>query len=74
MSRQDLFGEAALGIDPNLSLTIRQPLPFSTGRWEVLADFRNVLAQGYTPLDYQGGQMLLMPVERSFRGGLSVQF
>jgi len=27
VSRQDLFGEAALGIDPYLSVTIRQPLP-----------------------------------------------
>jgi hypothetical protein len=76
VSRQDLFGEAALGVDPNLSLTIRQPLPsfFAGGHWEAIADFRNVLAQGYVPISDQGGQLIIMPVERSFRGGVSVQF
>jgi len=76
VSRQDLFGEAALGLDPNLSFTIRQPLPSfrAVGHWEVIADFRNVLAQGYVPIDEQDGQLMLMPVERSFRGGVSFQF
>ena len=76
VSRQDLFGEAAEGLDPNLSLSIRQPLPsFGTsGRWEALADFRNLLAQGYVPLNGQEGQVILMPVMRSFRGGVSFQF
>jgi hypothetical protein len=76
VSRQDLFGEAAEGLDPNLSLSIRQPLPsFGTGgRWEAVDDFRNLLAQGYVPLDGQEGQIVLMPVLRSFRGGVSVQF
>jgi hypothetical protein len=71
VSRQDLFGEAAFGVDPNLSLTIRQPLP---RHWEAVADFRNLLAQGYVPVDSEGGRMLLVPVERSFRGGVSFQF
>src|SRR5262249_49232994 len=36
VSRQDVFGEAALGIDPHLSLSVKQPLPsFGTsGHWE----------------------------------------
>jgi hypothetical protein len=76
VSRQDLFGEAAEGLDPNLSLSLRQPLPsFGTGgHWEALADFRNLLAQGYVPLNGQQGQVVLTPVMRSFRGGVSFQF
>jgi hypothetical protein len=76
VSRQDLFGEAALGIDPHLSFSIKQPLPsFGTsGHWEALADFRNVLSQGYVPVDQADGRILLTPVVRSFRGGVSYQF
>jgi hypothetical protein len=76
VSRQDLFGEAALGLDPNLSLAIQQPLPSfgSVGRhWEAIADFRNLLAQGYVPVNNQG-QVVLIPVLRSFRGGVNFQF
>jgi hypothetical protein len=76
VSRHDLFGEAALGVDPFLSLTIRQPLPsfHAGGHWEAMADFRNLLSQGYVPVDTQEGRFLLMPVERSFQGGVSFQF
>ncbi len=78
VSRQDLFGEAAFGLDPNLSLAIRQPLPsfgyIGRCHWEAVADFRNLLAQGYVPVNGQGGQMVLVPVLRSFRGGVSFEF
>jgi hypothetical protein len=76
VTRQDLYSETVMGIDPNLSLSIRQPLPgFTMGsHWEALADFRNILAQGYVSLESPDGRMLAMPVERSFRGGLSFQF
>jgi hypothetical protein len=76
VTRQDLYSEAAMAIDPNLSLSIRQPLPsfFMAGHWEALADFRNMLSQGYASLETLDGRMLLMPVERSFRGGVSFQF
>ncbi len=76
VSRQDLYGEASMAIDPNLSLSIRQPLPsfLTAGRWEALADFRNMLGQGYVSLESQDGRLLIMPVERSFRGGVSFQF
>lgn len=77
VSRQDLFGEAAFGLDPNLSLAIQQPLPpfGSVGRhWEAIADFRNVLGQGYVPVNGQGGEVVLLPVLRSFRGGVNFQF
>lgn len=76
VTRQDLYSEAAMAIDPNLSLSIRQPLPsfLMSGHWEALADFRNMLSQGYTSLETLDGRMLVMPVERSFRGGVSFQF
>jgi hypothetical protein len=76
VTRQDLYSESAMGIDPNLSLSIRQPLPaFTMGsHWEALADFRNILSQGYVSLEGPDGRMLMMPVERSFRGGVSFQF
>jgi hypothetical protein len=75
LTRQDVYSETAMAIDPNLSLTIRQPLPsFRRGHWEALADFRNMLAQGYVSLEGADGRMLVMPVERSFRGGVSFQF
>jgi hypothetical protein len=76
VTRQDLYSEAAMGIDPNLSLSIRQPLPsfLMAGHWEALADFRNMLSQGYSSLEAPDGRMLVMPVERSFRGGVSFQF
>jgi hypothetical protein len=76
VTRQDLYSETAMGIDPNLSLSIRQPLPgFTMGsHWEALADFRNILSQGYVSLEGPDGRMLITPVERSFRGGVSFQF
>jgi carboxypeptidase family protein len=76
LSRLDAFGEAAYQMDPNLHLSIRQPLPGfgSAGRWEALADFGNLLAQGYMPVNGQGSRIMLVPVLRSFRGGVSFQF
>ncbi len=76
VSRQDVFGESALGVDPNLSLSVRQPLPsfLANGHWEALIDVRNVLSQGYVSMNSQEGQIVLVPVLRSFRGGLSFQF
>jgi hypothetical protein len=76
VTRQDLYSETAMAIDPNLSLSIRQPLPsfLTSGHWEALADFRNMLSQGYVSLECPNGSMLVMPVERSFRGGVSFQF
>jgi Carboxypeptidase regulatory-like domain len=75
-SRQDLYGEASLGVDPYLSMTIRQPLPgFRTsGHWEALVDVRNLLSQGALPTTGEQGAIVVMPVERSFRGGVSFQF
>jgi len=76
LSRVDPFGEAAYQLDPNLHVTLRQPLPGfgATGRWEMLADFGNLLAQGYMPVNGQDSRIVLVPVLRSFRGGVSFQF
>ena len=57
---------------------IRQPLPVINalgGRFEVTAEVRNLLAQGYLPVPSSDGQsMLLVPFPRSLRGGLSFIF
>src|SRR5580704_14802009 len=74
LSRTDQFGEAAYQMDPNLHLSIRQPLPGLNGRWEALADFSNLLAQGYVTVNGQDSRMVLCPNMRSFRGGVSFQF
>jgi len=76
LSRLDAFGEAAYQVDPNLHVSLRQPLPSfgPAGRWEVLADFGNLLAQGYMPVNGQDSRIVLVPVLRSFRGGVSFQF
>ncbi len=74
-SRQDAFGEVAYQVDPFLNLTVRQQLPslFST-KIEALADFRNLLAQGYVPINTADGRVVLIPAFRTFRGGFSFQF
>jgi Carboxypeptidase regulatory-like domain len=76
VGRQDLFGEAALGVDPYLSVTVRQALPsFGTsGHWEALVDVRNLMSQGSLAAESAQGAVVLIPVERSFRGGVSFQF
>jgi hypothetical protein len=75
-SRQDAFGEVAYQVDPYLNLTVRQPMPSLLGgsRIEALADFRNLLAQGYVPVSTADGTLILIPSLRSFRGGFSFQF
>ena len=74
LSRTDQFGEAAYQMDPNLHLSIRQQLPGFSGRWEALADFSNLLAQGYVTVSGADSRMMLAPILRSFRGGVSFQF
>jgi hypothetical protein len=74
LSRLDAFGEAAYQVDPNLSFSIRQPLPGLNGKWEALADFSNLLAQGYVTVNGQDSRMVFVPILRSFRGGVSFQF
>jgi carboxypeptidase family protein len=60
-----------------LNLYIRQPLPRlpMLPRMEATADLRNMLAQGYLPVNTAGGQRLvLVETPRSFRGGFNFIF
>jgi hypothetical protein len=60
-----------------LNLLVRQPIPYFSGlpgRLEATADMRNLLAQGYVPLDSGGRRVYLMHTPRSLRGGLSFIF
>jgi hypothetical protein len=74
----DPYGQASMEVQPYLGIQIRQPLPklaFLPAKIEALADFSNLLAQGYTPVCQSGDDALVLtPVYRSFRGGFSVQF
>jgi hypothetical protein len=66
-----------LQLEPFLGIQIRQPLPtmaFLPAHIEALADFRNLLAQGYVPVSGAGDKLVLTPAYRSFRGGFSVEF
>jgi hypothetical protein len=74
----DPAGQANLGIQPYLGVQIRQPIP-TPNFWPVhidaVADFQNLLSQGYLPSS-QGGQkpLVLSSGYHAIRGGFSVQF
>lgn len=74
----DIYDESLAQTEPNLNLVVRQPLPsfvLLPGRVEALADFRNLLAQGYVPvITADGKRLLFMQNVRSFRGGFSFSF
>jgi len=60
---------------PGFNLYIRQPIPGFRRHVEATADIRNMLAQGYLPMNAVGGQhVLLVQNPRSVRGGLSFTF
>jgi hypothetical protein len=71
-----IYSTEAMRPMPGLNLFIRQPLfGFRPWRVELTADLRNLLAQGYLPLNTSGGQrILLVETPRAFRGGLSFIF
>jgi hypothetical protein len=75
----DPYSQAEFQVQPFFGVQIRQPLPsisFLPAHIEALADFRNLLSQGYTASGQAGEQppILLTAAYRSFRGGFSVQF
>ena len=78
VSLVDPYGQATLQTQPYLGFQIRQPLPtltFLPAHIEALADFRNLLGQGYVPVGQAGEKpFLLSSGYRCFRGGFSVQF
>jgi hypothetical protein len=65
--------------EPGLNVMIRQPIPCFPGvpwRIEASAELRNLLAQGYLPVNMVGGgqPLLLVNTPRTFRGGLAFVF
>jgi Carboxypeptidase regulatory-like domain len=64
--------------EPGLNIMLRQPIPSIPGmhgRVEAYTELRNLLAQGYLPLNMPGGQqVLLVNTPRSLRGGLAFIF
>jgi hypothetical protein len=65
-------------IMPGFNVSLRQPIPSPfgmPGHFELTADLRNLLAQGYIPLSAtNGGQMLIVQAPRAIRGGLNFVF
>jgi hypothetical protein len=74
----DPQGQADMQLQPFLDVQIRQPLPalaFLPAHIEAIADFRNFLAQGYSPVTQSGESTLLLgSTYKSIRGGFSVEF
>ncbi|HEX4169223.1 MAG TPA: TonB-dependent receptor [Bryobacteraceae bacterium] len=63
---------------PGFNILLRQPLPSFfgiPGHLELTADLRNLLADGYTPINAGNGQQLLaVETPRAIRGGLKFTF
>jgi hypothetical protein len=73
-----VFTTQSVRPEPGLNVMIRQPIPSipgMPGRIEASAELRNLLAQGYLPLNMPDGQqLLLVNTPRSLRGGLAFVF
>lgn len=73
-----LFSTQLTRPEPGLNIIVRQPvpaLPRMPWRMEATAELRNLLAQGYLPLNTPGGnQVLLVNTPRSIRGALAFVF
>lgn len=61
-----------------LNMQVRQPLPglgLVPGRWEMTAELRNLLSQGYVPVtSVDGRQIVLIQFPKTVRGGLNFIF
>ena len=64
--------------DLGLNVQVRQPIPsfgIWSGRVEAVAELRNMLQQGYLPLEGSNGRrVVLLPSPRTVRGGLAFIF
>ena len=74
----DPAGQGSFEVEPYLGVQIRQPIPtpsFLPVHIDAVADFQNLLSQGYVP-GGQGGQkpIVLSSGYHYIRGGFSVQF
>jgi hypothetical protein len=74
----DPAGQANLQLQPYLGVQIRQPIPtpnFLPVHIDAVADFQNLLSQGYTPAGQEGQKPLVLSSGyHTIRGGFSVQF
>jgi hypothetical protein len=74
----DPAGQANLEVEPYLGVQIRQPIPtpsFLPVHIDAVADFQNLLSQGYVPSGQEGQKpMVLSSGYHYIRGGFSVQF
>jgi hypothetical protein len=74
----DPAGQGNLQVQPYLGVHIRQPIPapnFFPVHIDAVADFQNLLSQGYVPSSQSGQRpMVLSSGYRYIRGGFSVQF
>ncbi len=63
---------------PGFNVLLRQPLPSffgMPGHFELTADLRNLLADGYTPINTPDGRrLLIVESPRAIRGGLKFTF
>jgi hypothetical protein len=75
---QHTFTTQNITLAPGLNIAIRQPLPSfrgMPGHLELTGDLRNLLAQGYLPLNAGDGQrLLIVQSPKVIRGGLSITF
>ena len=71
-----VFTTQSAYVQPGFNVTIRQPIPSPFGgRFEVTADLRNLLAQGYLPVNPgDGHRLLVVQAPRAIRGGLNFTF
>jgi hypothetical protein len=68
----NIYSTQAFRPMPGLNIYIRQPIPGLSRRVEATADLRNLLAEGYLPLN--GQRLMLVQTPRSVRGGLAFIF
>ncbi len=72
-----LFTTQSAYVLPGFNVSIRQPLPpmlGMPGRFEVIADLRNLLAQGYLPMGGDAHKLLIVEAPRIIRGGVNFTF
>jgi hypothetical protein len=64
-------------VSPGLNLSVRQPLPSPfgmSGHFELTADIRNLLAQGYLPVSAGNHSLIVVQAPRIIRGGVNFIF
>ncbi len=75
---EPIYSTSSLRPQPGLNIYVRQAIPVFTSlpwRMELSADLRNLMQQGYLPLNtMDGSHLVLMENPRMFRGGLSFIF